>query len=46
MLENNKLKNEDFEDQLYGDHDTQPEESIKDIIYNVWLPKVQKMRFA
>lgn len=32
--------------QFYGDHDTQPEQSIKDIIYNVWLPKVQKMRFA
>ena len=32
--------------QLYGDHDTQPEQSIKDIIYNVWLPKVKRMRFA
>lgn len=32
--------------QLYGDHDTQPEESIKDIIYNKWLPKVKRMRFA
>ena len=32
--------------QLYGDHDTQPEQSIKDIIYNEWLPKVKRMRFA
>lgn len=32
--------------QLYGDHDTPPEESIKDILYNVWLPKVKRMRFA
>lgn len=32
--------------QLYGDHDVQPEEPLKDIIYNKWLPKVQRLRFA
>ena len=32
--------------QLYDDHDKEPEQSIKDIIYNVWLTKVKIMRFA
>lgn len=32
--------------QLYAVHDTQPEETIKEIIYNKWLPKVKRLKFA
>lgn len=32
--------------QMYGDHDSVPEESVTDIINNHWLPKVSKMRFV
>ena len=32
--------------QLYGDHDIQPEKELKDKIYNNWLPKVSRLRFA
>lgn len=32
--------------QLYGYKDSVPEESIKDIIYNKWLPKVKRLKFA
>ena len=32
--------------QLYTDHDQTPEERVKDIIYNKWLPKVKRLKFA
>ena len=32
--------------QMYGDHDSVPEESTSNIINNHWLPKVKKMRFV
>ena len=31
--------------QLYGDKDSIPEESIKNIIYDKWLPKVKRLKF-
>lgn len=31
--------------QFYGDHDKQPEDHYKDIIYNKWLPQVARIRF-
>lgn len=32
--------------QLYGYEDNPPEESIREIIYNKWLPKARRMEFA
>lgn len=32
--------------QFYADHNSTPEESVRDIIYNKWLPKVQRLKIA
>lgn len=31
--------------QLYGERDSVPEDNIKNIIYDVWLPKVKRLKF-
>ena len=31
--------------QLYGERDSVPEENIKNIIYDSWLPKVKRLKF-